>query len=105
MKLYPSVLYFVLLLTLPACGVVETFQEMGKQTEAACTAIENEIGSRPVIRWNIENGTLSEVNVYFNDLASEDMTVAEIKQAVRKSIDSCMDDQPQSLLVTIDVSD
>ena len=104
MKLYPSILCLVFLLALPACGIVEKLIDMSEQAEATCTAIENEIGSRPVIDWSIENG-ISKVNVYFDDLASEDVTVSEIKQVVRESIDNCMDDKPHNLLVIIDMND
>ncbi len=105
MKLRTStILCSIMLLALPGCGIVETFQEMSNKTEAVCTAIENEIGSRPVIGWHIENGILTEVNVYFDDLADEDITLAEIKQAIRGSVNSCMEDRPKKLLVTINVN-
>ncbi len=98
-----------MLLALGGCGIVETFvetfQDMSNETEEVCTAIENEIGSRPVMGWHIENGILTEVNVYFDNLADENITVAEIKQAVRGSVDTCMEKRPKKVLITINVTD
>ncbi len=87
MKLLAStILYFIMLLALPGCQVIETFQEFIKQSEAASTAIENQIGSRPLIGWNMENGRLTEVNVYFDNLVDKDITVAQIEQVVNTAI-------------------
>ncbi len=110
MKLSASkILVSMMLLALSGCGIVETFveafQEMSNQTEEVCTAIEHEIGSRPMIGWQIQNGVLSEVNVYFDNLADENITLAEIKEVVKDSIDNCMEKQPKKLLITINVTD
>ena len=106
MKLSASRIFFsIMLVALPGCGIVETFQDMSNQTEEVCTAIEHEIGNRPMIGWHIENGVLNEVNVYFDNLADENITLAEIKEVVKDSIDNCMEKQPKKLLITINVTD
>ncbi len=106
MKLSASTIFLsIMLLTLPGCGIVETFQDMSNQTEEVCTAIEHEIGNRPMIGWHIENGVLNEVNVYFDNLTDENITLAEIKQVVKASVDNCLDKQPKKLLITINVTE
>jgi hypothetical protein len=102
--LISTIFYSILLIALPACGITESFQEMSEQTKVASAVIENEIGNRPFIGWTINNGNLTEINIYFKDL-DEDLTISEIKQVVRSSVDNHIENKPKSLLVTINISD
>ena len=106
MKSYISIiLYSIVLLTLPACEVVEKLQKFSKESEAVENQIEARIGSKPKVGVKIKNDTLTEINVYFDNLENKNTTIAKIEQVVRSSVDRHIDKQPKRLLIVINAND
>lgn len=92
-------------LMIARCGMVESFGEMQEQTEKTSTAIEKAIGIKPQIGWNINNGKLVEVNVYFDQFGDESITVTELKKQIKNVVTENMEQMPQQLLISINATD
>ena len=86
------------------CVMVESIGEMNKQTEKASAAIEKAVGTKPQIGWNIHNNKLVEVNVYFDQLSDESITVAELKGKIRSLVSENIEQQPQQVLVSLNIT-
>lgn len=95
----------ILLATLPGCGIVENFQNLGRQIEIASTIIENEVGTKPRVGWRWENGILKEVNVYFEQLNDESITLARFKKSIKEAMDKSLEEQPKQLLIVINANE
>ena len=91
-------------LMIASCGMVESFGEMQKQTEKTSAAIEKAVGIKPQIGWNIQNGKLVEVNVYFGQFGDESITVTELKKEIKNMVAENMEQMPQQLLVSINAT-
>jgi hypothetical protein len=86
------------------CVMVESMGEMNEQTEKASAAIEKAVGTKPQIGWNIHNNKLVEVNVYFDQLSDESITVAELKEKIRPLVSANIEQEPQQLLISINIA-
>lgn len=87
-------------LLLAACNVVESFSEMQAQAEAAAVLIERDVGTKPFMGWNINNGTFTNLNVVFDGTQVAALSVRELESKVRKAVSSSFKQQPQQLLVS-----
>jgi hypothetical protein len=87
-------------LLLAACDFVETFQEVQSQAEAAATLLEKDVGTRPFMGWNVNNGKFTNLNVVFDGTKVAAMTVRDLESKVRKAVGSSFKEQPQQLTVS-----
>ena len=85
---------------LGACDFVETFQEVQAQAEAAATILEKDVGTRPFMGWNVNNGKFTSLNVVFDGTKVAAMSVRELESKVRKAVSSSFKEQPQQLMVS-----
>jgi len=89
---------------LAGCGMAESIGELHKQTEKASVAIEKAVGSKPQFGWEIENGKLVRLDVYFEQLADESITLAELKKKIRSLVSANIEQEPQQLLISINIA-
>ena len=85
---------------LGACDFFETFQEVQSQAEAAATMLEKDVGTRPFMGWNVNNGKFTNLNVVFDGTKVASMSVRELESKVRKAVRSSFKEQPQQLMVS-----
>lgn len=85
---------------LGACDFVETFREVQSQAEAAAAMLEKDVGTRPSMGWNINNGKFTNLNVVFDGTKVAAMSVRELEAKVRKAVGSSFKEQPQQLRVS-----
>ena len=85
---------------LGACDFFETFQEVQSQAEAAATILEKDVGTRPSLGWNVNNGKFTNLNVVFDGTKVASMSVRELESKVRKAVSSSFKEQPQQLMVS-----
>jgi hypothetical protein len=102
---FSAVFCCIIALLIPSCNLISGFQDVIKKSDAASTAIYQELDSRPEIFLKITNGVSTEVNVQFDELVNKDITVAELEEMVKNSVEESMDGLPKTLLVTIKVDD
>lgn len=87
-------------LFLGACDFVETFKEVQSQAEAAATMLEKDVGTRPFIGWNVNNGKFTNLNVVFDGTKVAALSVRELESKVRKAVSASFKEQPQQLMVS-----
>jgi hypothetical protein len=85
---------------LGACDFVETFKEVQSQADAAAAILEKDVGTRPFMGWNVNNGKFTNLNVVFDGTKVAALSVRELESKVRKAIGSSFKEQPQQLLVS-----
>jgi hypothetical protein len=89
------------MLLLVGCGVVGDFTETQKQAEATAVALEKEFGAKPFVGWNINNGTLTNVNVVFPVATVSTLTVADLESRTRRVVVQEFKQKPKQLMVAV----
>lgn len=87
-------------LLLGACDFVETFQEIQSQAEAAATLLEKDVGTRPFMGWNVNDGKFTDRNVVFDGTKVAALSVGELESKVRKAVSASFKERPQQLTVS-----
>ena len=87
-------------LLLAACDFVETFQEVQSQAEAAASLLEKDVGTRPFMGWNVNNGKFTNLNVVFDGTKVAALSVRDLESKVRKAVGASFKEQPQQLMVS-----
>jgi hypothetical protein len=87
-------------LLLGACNVVESLTEMKSQADAAAVLLEKDVGTKPLMGWNIHNGKFTNLNVTFDGSKVAALSVRELELKVRKAVGSTFKEQPRELLVS-----
>ena len=95
---------FVVVSIFSACSVMESFQEMNKKTEKLSEEIQKVIGTKPTIGWNIENTRLTNLNIYFESLENENISVATLKKTIGDVVREQMEKMPEELVISLGVS-
>src|SRR4051812_17264766 len=70
-------------LALCGCGMVQDMAEFQKRSDAIAVSLEKELGIKPLVGWNIYNGTLTDVNVVFPLEGVSKLPVGELEAKVR----------------------
>ena len=96
-----SAIGFLVVLLVTSCGVVESFKEMIEQTNKTADVLEGSLGTRPQIGWNIENGVLTNVNVYFEKIDDASVSVAELTEQVKAAVAENIEERPAELVVSV----
>lgn len=96
-----SALSFLVVLFIASCGVVGTLTEMNEQTSKTADVLEESLGTRPQIGWNMTNGVLTDVNVYFENLDDHSVSVAELIEQVKTTVAENIKERPGVLVVSV----
>ena len=85
---------------LSACNFVESFKEVQSQAEAAASLLEKDVGTRPLMGWNVHNGTFTNLNVVFDGSKVATFSVRDLESKVRRAVGSSFREQPKQLMVS-----
>ena len=96
-----SPLSFLVVLFIASCGVVESFTELKEQTRKTVDVLEGSLGTRPQIGWNIQNGALTKVNAYFENIDDRSVSVAELIEQVKAAVAENIEERSAELVVSV----
>jgi len=82
------------------CGVVADLAESQKKSEEFAVALEKELGVKPFVGWNINNGTLTNVNVNFPLEGVARLAAGELHAKVRTVVSRHFGKAPEQLIVS-----
>ncbi len=99
-----SALSLLVVLFIASCGVVGTLTEMNEQTSKTADVLEESLGTRPQIGWNIQNGALTKVNAYFENIDDRSVSVAELIEQVKAAVAENIQERPAELVVSVGVA-
>ena len=88
-------------LALFGCGLVQDMANVQKNSDAIAAALEKELGSKPLVGWNIENGTVTNVSVTFPLESVSKIPVGELETKVRASVLKNFEKPPGQLVVSV----
>ena len=88
-------------LTLPGCGLMEDLNRMQQQSEGLAVLLEEQLGVKPVVSFNIRNGQLERMDVRFPAEAVAGYTTAELEAHVRALVVRRFDPPPRVLTVSV----
>lgn len=83
---------------LSACDVVSSVKDGLAQSEQAAEAIEKQVGSKPQVGFQYNNGTLTSVTVIFTRAPS--MPLPELEKVARKEVQSAFKAEPNNLVIS-----
>ena len=83
------------------CGMVQDMVNVQKNSEAIAVSLEKELGTKPLVGWNIQNGTVTNVNVTFPLEAVSQIPVGELEAKVRASVLKRFEKPPGQLVVSV----
>ena len=86
-----------LLLLLVGCDMASQVKEGLDQSESAARAIEKQIGAKPEVGFNFNNGRLTTVTVQFR--GAPNVQLGEIERASRIAVKSAFGKEPSNLVV------
>src|SRR5258705_11799337 len=86
-------------LALCGCGMVQDMAESQKKSDAIAVSLEKELGIKPLVGWNINNGTLTYVNVTFPLDGVSKLAVGELEAKVRAIVLNSFEKPPEQLVV------
>lgn len=95
-----SVLLLAATATLLGCGMVSDLAETQKKSDAIAVEIEKDLGVKPMVGWNIHNGTLTHVNVQFPVEGVAKLSVGELDAKVRAVVAKSFEKPPEQLVVS-----
>ncbi len=82
------------------CGMASDVMETQKKSDAIALALEKEVGVKPQIAWEIQNGTLAHINVQFPVDGVANLPIGELVSKVRTAVTTSFDKPPQQLVVS-----
>lgn len=100
-KLFPLV---ALVTLLTACGLVDSVKEANAQSELVAERLEKDLGAKPLISWNVNNGKLTNVNVIFKSTDVGSRRYDELEPVVRKAVEDGFKRKPSTLLISVQSS-
>ncbi len=77
---------------------------MNGQASRTADVLEGSLGTRPQIGWNVNNGTLTYVNVYFENIDDRSVSVAELIEHVKAAVAENIRERPAELVVSVGVA-
>ena len=95
------VITVVALALLSACGFVEGIKETQAQADAVAAALEKDVGTKPVLGWNIHNNVLMNVSVIFDGSKVAALSVSELGAKVRRAVSTGFKQQPRELILSV----
>ena len=99
-SLKPLAFAMVGVLLLSACGMIGDMSDALEKSEAIAVELEKEIGTKPFVGWNINNGTLTNVTVTFPIEGVSKLTIGELDAKVRVVVARSFDKPLEQLIVS-----
>ena len=87
-------------LSVGACGLASDMADAQKNADAVALGLERELGVKPLIGWNIHNGTLRHVNVSFPVESVAKMNVGDLDAKVRAAVNRGFEKPPEQVVVS-----
>ncbi len=87
-------------LLLGGCNFIESFKETMAQADAAAALLEKDVGTKPLVGWNVNNYTLTNVNVTFEGSKVAALPVSELEAKVRRAVAASFKQQPKELVIS-----
>ncbi|NLR74265.1 hypothetical protein [Leeia aquatica] len=89
----------LLALTLAACNPLESLSDGLRNSEAVATELEQSLGVKSFVVFNIHNGTLTSVTVTFESVPAH-ATLPEIAAKTRSAVLKAFKQTPGSVLIS-----
>ena len=86
-----------LVLLVAGCDMVSQIKDGMAHSTAAAEAIEKQVGKRPEIGFNYNNGSFSQATVQFSDAPATPLP--ELEKIVRAAVRNEFKDEPASLVI------
>lgn len=93
-----SIASLVLLLVLCGCDMVSSIKEGMAQSEEAAAAIEKQVGVRPQVGFNYNNGSFTAATVQFASVPAA--SLAEVEKVSRAAVVAAFKKEPETLVVS-----
>jgi len=85
-------------MALGGCNVVNAVKEGMEQSEAAASSIEKQVGVKPDVGFNFQNGSFTAATVVFNSVPSA--SLPELEKISRKAVVASFKSEPERLVVS-----
>lgn len=85
-------------MSLGGCNVVSAVKEGMEQSEAAAASIEKQVGVKPDVGFNFQNGSFTSATIVFNSVPSA--SLPELEKISRKAVVASFKSEPERLVVS-----
>lgn len=85
-------------IALGGCNVVNAVKEGMEQSEAAASSIEKQVGVKPDVGFNFQNGAFTAATIVFNSVPSA--SLPELEKISRKAVVASFKSEPERLVVS-----
>jgi len=92
------IIVLLLAISLSACDAISTLTEGFKQSQEVATDIEKMTGSKPLVGFNWNNGSLTSVTVNFKGIP-KDKSISELAEIARSSIKNQFKQEPKQIVL------
>jgi len=75
--------------------------EIQSQVDAASSALEKDLGTRPKVGWNWNNGTLTNVNFVFDGNKVANLQVSQLKSRIDEAVAANFKEKPANVMVSV----
>lgn len=87
-----------LAMSLAACDMVSAVKEGLAQSEATAAAIEKQVGVKPEVGFNFQNGAFTAATIQFPSVPSA--SLPEVEKISRKAVRAAFKKEPERLVVS-----
>jgi hypothetical protein len=87
-------------LLLASCGWFNSLSELEGQSSATADALERDLGVKPKIGWQYFNGTLTSVNVTFEEGKVEGVSMGVLETQVRAAVKANFKEPPRHIMIS-----
>ena len=101
MKILANVLAMIAAATLLGCDVVGTISDYQQKASAVAATLEKEVGSKPLVSSNLNNGGLLNVNIVFDGSKVSSLTVKELETHSKAAVIAHFKEEPAELVVSV----
>src|SRR3977135_412924 len=91
---------FIVAVTLAGCNFVGAMSEIQSQANAAASALEKDLGVRPLVGWNWNNGALTNVNFVFEGSKVAHLQVSQLKAKVEQAVAANFKQKPYGITIS-----
>ena len=92
------VVLVALCVSLAGCDMVSSMKESMAQSNEAAAAIEKQVGSRPQVGFNYNNGSFTAVTVQF--VAVPSASLPEVEKIARAAVVAAFKKEPENLVIS-----
>jgi hypothetical protein len=87
-----------LCVSLSSCDMVSSMKESVAQSNEAAVAIEKQVGAKPQVGFNYNNGSFTAVTVQFATMPSA--SLAEVEKIARAAVVAAFKKEPENLVIS-----